>query len=492
MLRVGIGLGPHGTGKGMTHEVYISYAPRDKTAANAVRAVLESQGLSCWIASRDLAAGADLAGAAAAAINSAKAFVLVFSANTNAAEDQIVREAGLANSRGVPLIGFRIADVAPNDTLKHFLKTHWIDAFVPPLDTHMRELADLILGLLGRRGGIVPTLKAFVPAGAPALKGAAALAKALPANLPNLPLKVDLKALPALPKMPAIDHQAIFQRIRTPLLVVLGILVVGGAAAGGWFFLRPHAAPEDDRAWQTASRADSVPAYQTYLHQFPQGYYGSEANTRLAKWKTEVDSAFAKAKATGTAAAYRSFLDSYSRQGIEVTDAQQGFAAADQREKAEHAAFALAVQTKTKAGYQSFLDQYSTSAEAADASKRMAACRSETRTVTSNQEQTLERSGTANGASGPQACSSARANATSAAQSQCSEGRGNLGGVRVTSEDPENDASAGGRRALGSLLGSIFNSGRSMNMGGSYRCKVEIAASCRKPVTATRAVDICP
>ena len=491
MLRVGIGLGPHGTGKGMTHEVYISYAPRDKTAANAVRAVLESQGLSCWIASRDLAAGTDPVEATVSAIQSAKACVLIFSANTNA-EAQIGRETDAAYNLNIPMIGFRTADVAPSDKLRHHLGNNWIDASVPPLDTHMRELADQLLSRLGRRGGIVPTLKALAPAGAPALKGAAALAKALPANLPNLPLKVDLKALPALPKMPAIDHQAIFQRIRSPFLVVLGILVVGGAAAGGWFFLRPHAAPEDDRAWQTASRTDSVPAYQTYLHQFPQGYYGSEANMQLTKWKTEVESAFAKAKATGTAAAYRGFLDSYSRQGIDVSEAQQGFAAADQREKAEHAAFALAVQTKTKAGYQSFLDQYGTSADAADANKRMAACRSETRTVTSNQEQTLERSGTANGASGPQACSSARANATSAVQSQCSEGRGSLGGVRVTSEDPENDPSAGGRRALGSLLGSIFNSGRSMNMGGSYRCKVEIAATCRKPVTATRAVDICP
>ena len=88
----------------------------------------------------------------------------------------------------------------------------------------------------------------------------------------------------------------------------------------------------------------------------------------------------------------------------------------------------------------------------------------------------------------PVSCHSS--SATSAAQSQCSEGRGSLGNVRVMNEEPENDS--GGRRALGSLLGSIFNRGRNVDMGGGYRCRVEIAATCRKPVTATRAVDVCP
>src|ERR1700760_2000298 len=263
MLAPGFGAGPAGLARGMSHDVFISYVPRDKTAANAVRAVLESQGLTCWIASRDLVAGVNAQDATIDAIISAKAFVLLFSANTNATEDQVVREVGLAFDRQLPVIGFRTANIAPSDTLRHFLKMHWIDAFVPPLDTHMRELSDLLLGILGRRGGIVPTLKAFVPAGAPALKSAAALAKNLPVKipnlptkLPNLPVKIELKGLPTLT---AIDHEAFVRKVRKPLLIAAAVIALGAVGAGAWISLRPHATPQDDQAWQTAAQTDSVP-----------------------------------------------------------------------------------------------------------------------------------------------------------------------------------------------------------------------------------------
>src|ERR1700743_2086964 len=105
------GAGPAGLARGMSHDVFISYVPRDKTAANAVRAVLESHGLSCWIASRDLAAGVNTQETTSHAITEANAFVLVFSANTNEMEDQIVREVGLAFERQLPVIGFRTANV---------------------------------------------------------------------------------------------------------------------------------------------------------------------------------------------------------------------------------------------------------------------------------------------------------------------------------------------------------------------------------------------
>jgi hypothetical protein len=41
----------------MAHDVFISYASEDKTVADAVCAMIESQGVRCWIAPRDVLPG---------------------------------------------------------------------------------------------------------------------------------------------------------------------------------------------------------------------------------------------------------------------------------------------------------------------------------------------------------------------------------------------------------------------------------------------------
>ena len=43
----------------MAHDVFISYSSKDKPAADATCAVLESKGIRCWIASRDIMPGSD-------------------------------------------------------------------------------------------------------------------------------------------------------------------------------------------------------------------------------------------------------------------------------------------------------------------------------------------------------------------------------------------------------------------------------------------------
>ena len=43
----------------MAHQVFISYAYKDKPVADAVCAVLESEAIRCWIAPRDVLPGAD-------------------------------------------------------------------------------------------------------------------------------------------------------------------------------------------------------------------------------------------------------------------------------------------------------------------------------------------------------------------------------------------------------------------------------------------------
>jgi hypothetical protein len=43
----------------MAHDVFISHSTEDKAVADAVCAILEKNGVRCWIAPRDILPGAD-------------------------------------------------------------------------------------------------------------------------------------------------------------------------------------------------------------------------------------------------------------------------------------------------------------------------------------------------------------------------------------------------------------------------------------------------
>ena len=136
----------------MSHDVFICYSSRDKPVADAVCAVLEAEGVRCWIAPRDILPGADWGESIIDSINEARAMVLIFSSNANAAQSQIKREVERAVNKGMPVIPFRIENVMPTKSLEYFLSTpHWLDAFTPPLDEHVRQLADSIKRLLGKQ-----------------------------------------------------------------------------------------------------------------------------------------------------------------------------------------------------------------------------------------------------------------------------------------------------------------------------------------------------
>jgi hypothetical protein len=63
------------------HDVFVSYASQDAAVANSIVGHLEGRGLKCWMAPRDVKAGAQSADAIVRAINEAKAVVLVMSAS---------------------------------------------------------------------------------------------------------------------------------------------------------------------------------------------------------------------------------------------------------------------------------------------------------------------------------------------------------------------------------------------------------------------------
>ncbi len=89
--------------------------------------ILNSTGLKCWIAPRDVKPGAQYADAIVRAINEAKAVVLVMSGSA-VGSSHVGKEIERASSKRKPIIAFRI-DAAPlNHALEYFLsESQWID-----------------------------------------------------------------------------------------------------------------------------------------------------------------------------------------------------------------------------------------------------------------------------------------------------------------------------------------------------------------------------
>jgi formylglycine-generating enzyme required for sulfatase activity len=141
----------------MSFDVFISYPHQDKAAADAACAKLEGEGIRCWIAPRDIPAGAEWAGAIVDAIDQCRAMVLIFSSSANASK-QVHREVQQAFDGEKPVMPFRIENVTPEKSLRYYMgSVHWLDALTPPLERHLEKLVASVRALVRVRtfeGGI--------------------------------------------------------------------------------------------------------------------------------------------------------------------------------------------------------------------------------------------------------------------------------------------------------------------------------------------------
>ena len=163
----------------MAHDIFISYAMADKATADAACAALEKEGISCWIAPRDVLPGIDYAEAIIEAIERARGMLLVFSSHANRS-NQVKREVERAVHHGIAIIPFRIEAVQPERALEYYISSpHWLDALTLPLERHLSQLTSTIKALLNRSGAgetqahelreaFVPKQPAQPPASAPA------------------------------------------------------------------------------------------------------------------------------------------------------------------------------------------------------------------------------------------------------------------------------------------------------------------------------------
>jgi hypothetical protein len=125
----------------LPNDVFLSYSAKDKPIPDATCTLLESKKLRCWMAPRDILPGKEWSTAIIEGIELSRSLVLIFSANSNASQ-QVMREVERAVAKGIPIIPFRIENLAPCKALEYFISSqHWLDAFTPPLEKRLDQLA---------------------------------------------------------------------------------------------------------------------------------------------------------------------------------------------------------------------------------------------------------------------------------------------------------------------------------------------------------------
>jgi hypothetical protein len=128
----------------MNHDVFISHARRDKSVADAICGKLESSGLKCWIAPRDVSAREDWTEATRKAISSSRVVVVVLSENADAAS-HIEREIAHAFYARRTIIPFRLAEALPRREILFYLgDVPWCNSPNPPAEEHLETLATRI------------------------------------------------------------------------------------------------------------------------------------------------------------------------------------------------------------------------------------------------------------------------------------------------------------------------------------------------------------
>jgi TIR domain-containing protein len=106
----------------MPYMVFISHSNKGHATAEAICNHLESAGIKCWIAPRDIAAGSDWAKGIMRGIGDCRVLVLVFTGHANDSE-HVGREVAKASSLGLAVIPFRTEAVNPRENLEYFLET---------------------------------------------------------------------------------------------------------------------------------------------------------------------------------------------------------------------------------------------------------------------------------------------------------------------------------------------------------------------------------
>jgi hypothetical protein len=134
---------------GQNADVFISHSKQDRLQAEAICRSLESSGISCWIAPRNIRKGRDYDMEIMRGLKGCKALLLLFSAAARESP-HVKREVAHAFDGRKPVVPIRLEDIGPGERFEYYLSTvQWFDAFPLQLESHLTSITDLLRETIG-------------------------------------------------------------------------------------------------------------------------------------------------------------------------------------------------------------------------------------------------------------------------------------------------------------------------------------------------------
>jgi hypothetical protein len=134
----------------MTRDVFVSHSSSDSRVALEICGLLEQHEITCWIAPRDVTPGRSYGEEIIDAITETRATVLLLSESSNASP-HVRNEIERAVAKGKPIFPIRVRNVLPSKALELFVSSStWVDAWEPPIEQKVGELARAISVVLKR------------------------------------------------------------------------------------------------------------------------------------------------------------------------------------------------------------------------------------------------------------------------------------------------------------------------------------------------------
>ena len=132
-------------------DVFISYEHESKSIADNICSVLESRGVRCWYAPRDVYG--DYATSIVEAIEKCKVFVLILNHNSSESP-HVLNEVEMAYKRilngEITIIPFKVDEGILSKAMEYYVKRlHWIDAVSEPLEKSIHHLYEQLVPILG-------------------------------------------------------------------------------------------------------------------------------------------------------------------------------------------------------------------------------------------------------------------------------------------------------------------------------------------------------
>ena len=124
--------------------LFLSHSSEDARIATILRDAIESNGVNCWFAPRDVIPGQEYGEAIIDALKRSAVFVLVFSSHAERSP-HIRSEIERAASLDIPFVVFRIDSTQPSDRTGFFLsRHHWLDGSDGPSQPTIEALVSAV------------------------------------------------------------------------------------------------------------------------------------------------------------------------------------------------------------------------------------------------------------------------------------------------------------------------------------------------------------